>query len=317
MFVCGSTSHEVYVTSGVPQGSHIGPVLFLLFINDVVSCFKTSKCLLYADDLKFYDIVSSSVNGLQSDLNDFVQWCLLNNLKINISKCKVISFYKRTNPLISNYKINSTYIERVSSINDLGVIFDVNLSFNLHVDSIALKSSRLLGFIKRNTKHINDTKALSCLYNCLVRSILEYCSIIWAPRYACHVNRLEKVQNKFMKYLLYKFHFPYIGITYETRMLLCGYKSLECRRREALLLFLFKLINGKIDCSNLLSLVHILAPHRRTRQLQLFFEHTHRTNYGQNAFVDRLVSNYNKYFSDYDIFHLSFLSLKNILRVTR
>lgn len=312
--VCGSMSSEVSVFSGVPQGSHIGPVLFLLFINDVLSCFKVSRCLLYADDLKFYSTVDSGLSPLQSDLDRLVNWCDSNYLKLNVNKCKTVSFYKTANPITTAYSINNVHLESVSSFNDLGVTFNKDLSFKLHIGNIVLKGLRLLGFIKRNTKHINDTKALLCLYNCLVRSTLEYCSVIWSPCYACHISRIEQVQNKFAKYLLYKYRFPYQNLAYETRLLLCGLESLERRRKEALLFFLFKLLNGITDCDILLDSVLFLAPIRRTRQSQLFFERTHRTNYGLSAFTDRLVNNYNMFFPDLDIFHLNLHTLKNVVK---
>ena len=171
----------------------------------------------------------------------------------------------------------------------------------------------MLGFIKRNTKHLSDTKALTSIYNCLVRSVLEYCSVIWSPSYACHVDRLERVQNKFVKYLLFKFRFPYLNVPHETRLLLCGFQSLEARRRNAHLLFLYKLINGFIDCSSLLSLVLFLIPRRNTRQVRLFYEQYHRTNYGLNSFSHRLVYTYNRFFPDYDIFFTSLTTLKRNL----
>lgn len=311
--VCGSVSGEVLATSGVPQGSHIGPVLFLLFINDVSSCFEASKCLLYADDLKFYTVVSPNSNSLQSDLNRLVTWTRQNHLQLNIKKCKVLRFHKCTNPLSSSYKIGNNTLEVVTTFSDLGVIFDSNLTFNFHIDNIVIKSLRLLGFIKRNTRHVYDTKAVTCLYNCLVRSILEYCSTIWTPQYQCHIDRIERVQNKFVKYLLYKLRFPYTDVPYETRLLLCGMHSLECRRRNALLCFLHKLISGAVRSEHLLELICFHIPTRRTRRMQLFYQRTHRTNYGQSAFVSRLVYNYNTYYPNCDIFSVSVLAIKGLM----
>ena len=311
--VCGKTSREVLVTSGVPQGSHIGPMLFLLFINDVTTCFKYSKVLMYADDLKFYNVVDASSNGLQSDLDNFVSWSSCNLLNINVSKCKSISFYRLKDPTATTYTIQNDSIEAVNSINDLGVIFDRQLSFSLHVESIVLKAFRLLGFIKRNTKYINDTKAIMCLYNCLVRSILEYCSVVWAPSYAVHRNRLERVQNKFCKYLLYKHRFPCSDLTHEVRLMLCGIKSLEQRRKDALFMFIYKLFTNRIDCSSLLGQISLLVPLRLTRQQQLFHEAYHRTNYGQSACIDRLARNYNVFYSDCDIFSSSLTGIKSLI----
>ena len=82
------------VTSGVPQVSHMGPVLFIVFINDLVRCFQNSRCLLYVDDLKFFSVVSPMENHLQVDLDNFASWCSINNLKLNINKCKVMKFFK-------------------------------------------------------------------------------------------------------------------------------------------------------------------------------------------------------------------------------
>ena len=311
--ICGSRSGEVFATSGVPQGSHMGPVLFSLFINDVKSCFRSSKILLYADDLKMYGRVQPGGDYLQSDLDRFVYWCSENFLKINVSKCKAISFYKTVNPYNTGYVINGEPVEAVEFINDLGVIFDRNLSFNLHINNITLKGLRLLGFIKRNTKYMTDTRALMCLYNCLVLSILEYCSVIWSPTYDVHKNRLERVQNKFIRYLLFKHHFPSFGVPYETRLLLCGMKSLETRRRNALFLFLFKLLNNEIKCDTLLQLVSFQVPVRQTRQQQLFHVRLHRTNYGLTAFVDRMLMNYNRFYADCDIFRFKLPRIKFLI----
>ena len=150
--ICGSRSGEVLATSGVPQGSHMGPVLFSLFINDVKSCFRSSKILLYADDLKMYGRVQPGGDYLQSDLDRFVYWCSENFLKINVAKCKAISFYKTVNPYNTGYVINGEPVQAV---------FDRNLSFNLHINNITLKGLRLLGFIKRNTKYMTDIRGTS------------------------------------------------------------------------------------------------------------------------------------------------------------
>ena len=117
-----------------------------------------------------------------------------------------------------------------------------------------------------------ETKAITSLYNCLIRSILEYCCVIWSPYYQCHISRLEQVQNKFLKYLLYKHHIPSDNLCYEVRAMLCGYQSLEVRRHNYYLYFLYKLIHGKIDCPQLLGQLNFRTPRILLRQNQLFSE---------------------------------------------
>ena len=312
----GVSSAEISVTSGVPQGSHLGPILFLLFVNDIVNNFNFCRCLLYADDLKFFATVSSlsECRQVQYELNSLVDWCNCNFLKLNVKKCKVMRFFKLNSPVIYSYNIDNLKLEEVILINDLGIIFDKYLSFNMHIDNIVVKSFRMLGFIKRNCRHIEDTKAILTLYNSLVRSILEYGPVIWAPTYQCHIDRLERVQAKFVKFLLYKYRFPYENVSHEIRLLLVGLSSLETRRRNSYLFFLYKLIKGSIDCESLLSKLNFRIPGRHTRLLQLFIVAPHRTNYGFRAFTDRLTNNYNLHFSNVDIFCNSLASLKRSFR---
>lgn len=309
-------SREITVTSGVPQGSHLGPILFLLFINSAASVFSTSKCLLYADDLKLFCPVNSLEDclALQRDLDNLVGWCNLNALNININKCRVMRFYKCKSPYRYPYSIGNSVLESVHSFNDLGVIFSSDLSFNRHIDSVILKATRMLGFLRRTCSDVCDVRAIVSLFNCLVRSVLEYNSVIWCPMYNCHVQRLERVQNKFAKFLLYKLRFPYEGLSYQNRIQLAGIESLERRRQNALVLFLFKLINGQMDCSSLLSLILLKTPQRTTRSRQVFHVRHHRTNYGSQSFCDRLMKNYDTNFGSVDLFMYSFDVFKQRIR---
>lgn len=109
------------MSSGVPQGSHIGPILFLAFINDIKQVVKFSKFLLFADDLKIYVKINSPLDAskLQRDLNAVVDWSLDNALPFNLNKCNVISFTKLKHPFIFNYSIQNNLIPRINEIRDL------------------------------------------------------------------------------------------------------------------------------------------------------------------------------------------------------
>ena len=123
-----------------------------------------------------------------------------------------------------------------------------------------------MGFLQRTCFYISDTGAIKCLYNCLVRSVLEYNSVIWCPSYNCYIQQLESVQNKFVKFLLYKYKIPYRDISRTVRLQLVGLETLEKRREKALTIFLFKIYNNLIDCSDLLSRILINIPVRRNAQ---------------------------------------------------
>ena len=178
-----TTSDIFNVTSGVPQGSHLGPVLFNIFINDLRSVLKYSNCLLFADDLKLFRKIRDPFDCqlLQYDLNSISIWCFNNLLTLNIKKCHSVSFTRSNIQISFEYEINSVRLETLLSVKDLGVIFDPKLCFKEHIDFIFSKSMRLLGFIKRNSSEFHDPTTLKSLYVSLVRPHLEYCSVIWNP----------------------------------------------------------------------------------------------------------------------------------------
>lgn len=141
-------SNQFEVSSGVPQGSHIGPALFILFVNDIYNALSTTNHLLFADDTKIYAVVNCSTDSanFQLSINDLATWSGENNLDLNINKCKVMSFYRKRQPHIATYTINGANVDRVKSFIDLGITLDEKLTFHLHSDTIIAKSFAMLGF---------------------------------------------------------------------------------------------------------------------------------------------------------------------------
>jgi len=169
----------------------------------VIQCFPTCKFLLLADDLRIFNVinnVSDSID-LQNCLNNFFQWCVHNDLTININKCNYISFSRSHTPFTFSYNINSIPLIQVSFIKDLGVIFSSDLSFNNHIDFICRKSMKILSFINRNTSGFSN---ITTLYISLVRSILEYASIVWSPFNVSSIERINKIQNEFLKMVSFR-----------------------------------------------------------------------------------------------------------------
>lgn len=172
------TSREISETSGVPQGAHCSPLLFNLFINDIVSSVSNSSCLLFADDMKIYRTVSN-VNDcqlLQRDLDRMGDWCKVNGLSLNASKCSVISFSKKRSPrFLFDYDLNHVHLTRVDLVRDYrGIGFDCSLSFNEHINIIANKALKTLGFVLRNCKDLS-VWALQIVYCSLGKINFRIC----------------------------------------------------------------------------------------------------------------------------------------------
>ncbi len=140
-------------------------------------------------------------NFLQSKLNQFLNWCKLNCLNLNVKKCKCISFSRKINNISFSYCFDSQEIERCDVISDLGVMLDNKLTFNVQIDYIASKAMKVLGFIKRFGKEFKDpyVHKVFCTY---VRSILEFASNVWSPFFQNGIDRIEKVQRNLTRFAL-------------------------------------------------------------------------------------------------------------------
>ena len=277
----GSKSNSYNATSGVPQGSVLGPLLFNYFINDIGSRLNCDF-LLYADDVKLYTKVKSNddCEKLQYDLNLVDEWCSYNGLKLNIGKCNVMSFTNKINTILYDYCINNNMLLRVDSFKDLGITFDPKLSFNLHVDIVVSEACKAYGFILRSTKDFQDTETLKLLYYSFVRSKLEYGGVVWSPNYNIHIDNLEKVQRKFLKYLCFKCDavYPPQGVAHNSLLQRFNFESLQTRRKYFSLMMLFNLLHNNIDCSNLLHRLNFLVPRINQRHHALFYLPVPRTN---------------------------------------
>lgn len=294
----GFTSDAYMASSGVPQGSHLGPLFFNIFINDVDSCFLNSKIYLYADDLKvaMRQNNESDHRLLQEDLNRFSSWCESNKIKLNAEKCYFVHFSRRLTPNTNIYKIGDQVIQEVDVIRDLGVHIDSKLRFHVHIDKIAKKGFKLMGFVLRNCKQFKRSSSKIAVFNSLVRSGLEYGSVVWSPLYEIHKQRLESIQRKFLYHLSYQCKLAKRLPTYETRLEYFKLLSLEDRRKVLDFMFLYKIINNKVDCADLLSRINYNVPSKLARLSRYlpFKANTFRTNLGHFSAMDRIQSQFSK-----------------------
>ena len=218
-----SDSTPVEVISGVPQGSVLGPTLFLIFINDLVDCIKHSKVLLFADDLKIYNTHENNAL-LQSDLDRLCSWSSNWQLPISVSKSYVL-YLGKLNP---KHKYVLDHIELAdigSSCKDLGVYVSSNLNSAIHCENVRSKASKISALIHR-TFISGDTSLKVRAFKTYVRPILEYATIVWNPHNSGEINKIESIQRRFTKRLFN----TNLCLSYDERLNLLNLERLELRR---------------------------------------------------------------------------------------
>ena len=225
------------VLSGIPQGSVLGPILFVIFINDLPDEVKFNHCKMFADDCKLYGTVNQT-NLMQSDLNSLANWSEKWQLPFNTSKCKVmhvgISNKKKT------YELNSQELQVINSEKDLGVHVDDELKFHVHTAAATKKANQTVGVIKR-TYESRDPVTITTLYKAMVRPLLEYGNVIWGPFYTGDIRAVEAIQHRVTKLI------PELkDLTYEERIKSLKLPSLRYRRRRGDMITMYKLTKGLI-----------------------------------------------------------------------
>ena len=236
--ISSSYSSICTVTSGVIQGSVMGPILFTLFVNDItdsLDCTTTAK--LFADDLKLYtNISTSSTVNLQHQLNEVHKWSKIWQLPISFSKCTVLHLGR--NKTQQQYHFQNTLIKQSDIVRDLGILIEPNLKFTSHVHTIVsranIRSSQIIRcFLSRNLP------LMARAFSIFVRPTLEYASVVWSPSNITQIILLEGVQRTFTKRL------PGLAnLQYSKRLELLKLPSLEHRRLIADLIQTYKIIHN-------------------------------------------------------------------------
>lgn len=292
----GIASSWIKVTSGVPQGSILGPLLFLIYINDLPDVLTFGTPLLFADDAKVFANVNSvnDCQAIQNDIDALCDWCAKWRLDINETKCKVLSVTKRQNPVVFEYHINGTPIDKVDTFKDLGIYIQSNVSWNIQVKTITAKAYRMMGLIKRTVGFHAPLKVKLQLYTTLVRSQLEYCTQSWNSLTKGNKVKLERVQRAATRFIL-----NYPNMSYVQRLVKLNLLPLSIRRDILDLKFFYKCMNNNIDIdiNNFVTFVCNSTITRHTRNScdpSLLRIPLCRTNTFSNSYFNRIVHSWNK-----------------------
>ena len=291
--VAGSHSSWTEVKSGIPQGSVLGPILFVCYINDMPE-EVTAQISMYADDTKLFKEINTEDDKmiLQKDLDAIKRWSEKWQLRFNVAKCKTMQIKS-----VRKHSQNRDYcmIDGMATITldhseeekDLGVWVDSGIKFANHIEKPVTKANQVLGMIRRTLTYI-DISILKLLFTALVRPHLEYGNIIWNPRYKKYRVMIENVQRRATRLIS-----NLAEHSYEDRLKIIGLPSLVYRRCRGDSIEAYKYLHGHYRVQNLLS--EELAGEARTRGhcMKLKTRYT-KTELRRQYFTNRIVKLWNK-----------------------
>ena len=201
--VNGHLSNAASVSCGVPQGSNLGPLLFLIYINDLPNCLSVASPNMFADDTNITvaaDSLTELENKINLDLENLNRWLVANRLSLSVAKTEfmVIGSHQRVRASGNeeiNVEISGKSITRVRKVKSLGLLIDEHLTWKDHVDETVKKISKAIGALKRVRPFISVKTALQ-IYHALIRPYFDYCSSVWGECSVTLCDKLQKLQNR-------------------------------------------------------------------------------------------------------------------------
>ena len=241
--VNGTSSRTIPVVSGVPQGSVLGPLLFLIYIDTIPSLRLSvgTKLSLYADDILLYSVISSPEDyiSLQHDIDQIYAWSVDNLMTFNAAKCKCMLISRRRNDHCPSLYLNSHQLERVECYKYLGLLLSSDLSWSDHIQSTCSKARKLVGLLYRQFSGNTSPEVMAKLYTSLVRPHLEYGAQVWHPHLAKDIYAVENIQKFGLRVCSRQWN-----TTYQDLLDLFDLPSLENRRLYMSLSTFFKIIHN-------------------------------------------------------------------------
>ena len=290
--VNGECSSDTHVLSGVPQGSVLGPLLFLLYVNSITNVVLSpgSEITLYADDILLSRAIKDSEDlvDLQEDMNALSQWSACKHLNFNPDKCKFMIVTRKRNQVHSPILLlNGHAITRVFHYKYLGVTLSSDLSWSKHVHDLCTRAKKMLGLLYRTFYLHSSSTNLLQLYVYLIRPCLEYACVVWNPHLQRDIEKLEKVQKFALRLCVKQWDMDYTSL-----LSICILPTLTTRRKYFILCTMYKIVNHLIDFPPNVFLPR--ATSLRSTPSCLYLQPFSHTNSYLFSFVPNTCSQWNK-----------------------
>ena len=264
-------SSSINVTSGVPQGSVLSPLLFLIYINDLPDYIQNNSTVkLFADDTIIYHPINNQQDSiaLQEDLDSLQRWESDWLMHFHPQKCQTMHITNKRNIIQSTYTIHNHKLQTTNTAKYLGIHIHSTLNWNTHINKTAQRANTTSAFLHRNIRTCpRKTKHLA--YTTLVRPILEYASIIWDPHTASNINKLETVQRRSARHIMHNYS-RHASVT--TMLQHLDLPTLQQRRQHSKIIMLYRITH---KLASIPTATYIAPSTRNTQHYILPYARTH------------------------------------------
>lgn len=285
------SSSPASVLSGIPQGSVLGPLFFLIFINDIVQDMPV-KIKLFADDCLLYHVVRNRNDQalLNASLSKIELWCSEWQMKVNEKKTVSMTITRKRTPLPFQYSINGRCLSSVQSYKYLGVMITSDLRWNAHITYIQNKAMRKLGYLKRSLRQSTEEIKLLA-YKTFIRPILEYASVVWDPFTEANISKLESVQRKSVRFIFNSYSWR----TSPTLLLQkANLESLKIRRHRNRLKYMYLIYHDNLRIKKDLYIEQVIRRATRGNHSKKVKEFACKTDCFSNSFFPRTIREWNR-----------------------
>ena len=280
----GASSTPSKVTSGVPQGSILGPLLFILFMDSLnsVTLSPGTKLILYADDILLYRPVDTPLQLalLEEDISRVHKWTLNHGLTLNPLKTNVLPITRSRKPLPLNITINGQPIPSVNSAKYLGVTISSNLTWSKHIDNTVKSVKRQLGMLHRKL-HKATPQARNNILRSTILPKLDYCAAVWDPHHSTLTHKLERTQAFACKVITHQWKTDYNSLRSKL-----NYTTLKDRRTYIKLKICYKIMNNHSCFPSSVFTPHPSPSPRHPHNQMLFIPHVATSSHKHSFFID-------------------------------